>query len=84
VHPDAGTSTYGGLISMLKRAFLARGMPWRSRSRFPNNAMTARPTPFFLRARQKKKPVILVVAEGGMQTAHPFAPIRVAGGIISA
>ena len=54
VHPDAGTSTCGGLISMLKRTFPARGMPWRSRSRFPNNAMTARPTPFFLRARQKK------------------------------
>ena len=37
---------------MLKRTF--RGMPWRSRFRFPNNAITARPTPFFLRARQKK------------------------------
>lgn len=80
VHPDAGTSTCGGLISMLKRTFPARGMPWRSRSRFPNNAMTARPTPFFLRARQKKT-VILVVAEGGMQTAHPLAPIRVGGGL---
>jgi len=54
VHLDAGTSTCGGLISMLKRTFPARGMPWRSRFRFPNNTVTARPTPFFLRARQKK------------------------------
>jgi hypothetical protein len=55
VHPDAGTSTCGGLISVLKHTFPARGMSWRSRFRFPNNAVTAHPTPFFLRARQKKR-----------------------------
>ncbi|OCK97970.1 uncharacterized protein K441DRAFT_340086 [Cenococcum geophilum 1.58] len=54
VHPDAGTSTCGGLISTLKRTFPARGMPWRSRSRFPNNAMTARPPHPFLSARATK------------------------------
>ena len=68
VHPDAGTSTCGGLTSMLKRTFPARGMLWRSRSRFPNNVITAHPTPFSLRARQKKN-VILVVAKGGIISA---------------
>ena len=54
VHPDAGTSTCGGLISTLKRAFPARGMSWRSRFRFPNNAMTAPPLSFCARDKRKR------------------------------